>query len=588
MSEQRIEEFKEAIKTDSRKTIASLLARYSGVTEALDAPLFKWGQPALAAVRSVETAELLLRHGACVEKVGEWWKPGFGVIPGVDSTVGRFLVDRGAVLSPHAAAALGLTDRLAVMLGDDPECVHAPGGDGATPLHFARTVEMAGLLIDHGAELDARDDDHDSTPAQWLIGERPQVAAYLLERGARPDIFLAAALGDRALAQRLISEEPRCLALRVGKAPMHGIGYKGLGGTILQWSLGFNSYAHQYAVAKGHQKLFDYLYSESDVTTRFLVSSAMGHRSQAEAILAENPDIVASLEELDLELPARYCWETNTSYEAVELMLDLGFPIDTPERSHGYSPLHNAAWGGYADLVDLLIKRGHRVDEKDPAFQSTPLGWALHCCLYEGRHPEGEYGRVAASLIDAGCLWDATVFPTGDRGVDSVLEPRLRQRIDGAALLGDHQAVKKLLDGPPDSDDLALALLGAAKGGHVSLCELLLEAGAPIRVVGVNRSTPLHKAVEGQSQETAELLLSRGAPVGLKTGSGSTALHIGCFVGADQPMIEMLLAHGARAEINAVNDFGSTALDLAISSGHPYLAKLLREKGGLSDSPSPG
>jgi hypothetical protein len=32
-------------------------------------------------------------------------------------------------------------------------------------------------------------------------------------------------------------------------------------------------------------------------------------------------------------------------------MLDLGFPVAHPERSHGYTPLHNAAWAGSGDLV---------------------------------------------------------------------------------------------------------------------------------------------------------------------------------------------------------------------------------------------
>ena len=153
------------------------------------------------------------------------------------------------------------------------------------------------------------------------------------------------------------------------------------------------------------------------------------------------------------------------------------------ERSHGYSPLHNAAWGGYADLVDLLIERGHPVDHRDPVFQATPLGWAFHCCFHEGRHPEGEYGRVTASLIHSGCSWDATIYPTGDPGVDAALEPLLAGRIDGAAMLGDSQAVEALLDGTPDSDTLDLALLGAAKGGHLDLCKWLLEAGAEIRVI---------------------------------------------------------------------------------------------------------
>src|SRR4051794_33765453 len=41
-----------------------------------------------------------------------------------------------------------------------------------------------------------------STPAQWLIGESPEVAGFVFERGAKADIFLAAALGDLALAER--------------------------------------------------------------------------------------------------------------------------------------------------------------------------------------------------------------------------------------------------------------------------------------------------------------------------------------------------------------------------------------------------
>jgi hypothetical protein len=65
-------------------------------------------------------------------------------------------------------------------------------------------VAVAALLLDHGARIDARDEDHDSTPAQWLIGESPEVARFLLERGAKTDIFLAAALGDLAMAGRLV------------------------------------------------------------------------------------------------------------------------------------------------------------------------------------------------------------------------------------------------------------------------------------------------------------------------------------------------------------------------------------------------
>lgn len=188
-------------------------------------------------------------------------------------------------------------------------------------------------------------------------------------------------------------------------------------------ALAFNSYAHQIALLKGHQELFDFLFERSDTTTRLLVCCVLARRSQAEEIATRHPGLIPSLPDADLELLARYCWETNTNYEAVRLMLDLGFPIAHPETTHGYTALHNAAWAGSAALVDLLIERGHPVDIRDPGYNATPLGFAIHDCIVEKRHPEGEFGRVVKSLIDAGSPWDPSIYPTGDPRIDEVLKP---------------------------------------------------------------------------------------------------------------------------------------------------------------------
>jgi ankyrin repeat protein len=322
----------------------------------------------------------------------------------------------------HEVARAGLTDTLRALLARDPSLVDAKGIDARTPLHCAGSVEIATLLLDRGARIDARDQDHDSTPAQWLISESPDVARFLMERGARADIFLAAALGDMTLAERLIAEDRSCLAHRIGKAPeFPPTGYKGRGGTIYQWTLRFNSYPHQIALLKENQAMFDYLYAESDMETRFLVNCVLARRAEAEEIADAHPEIVPQLPAVDLELLARYCWETNTNYAAVKLMLDLGFPVAHPERSHGYTPLHNAAWAGSGDLVDLLISRGHPVDIRDPAYHATPLGYALHDCLVAKGHPEGEFPRVIKALLEAGSPLTDVTYPTGHAGVDEVL-----------------------------------------------------------------------------------------------------------------------------------------------------------------------
>jgi ankyrin repeat protein len=63
---------------------------------------------------------------------------------------------------------------------------------GITPLHqFARKgdVENAGIVLDHGADLDARDEDIRSTPLGWAAKfGRLRMVELLLERGAKPNL----------------------------------------------------------------------------------------------------------------------------------------------------------------------------------------------------------------------------------------------------------------------------------------------------------------------------------------------------------------------------------------------------------------
>ncbi|MBI1787405.1 MAG: ankyrin repeat domain-containing protein [Acidobacteria bacterium] len=529
-----------ALESDDTAAIDALIRDHPNL---LNAPNRR---PAVTLARSVATADWLLSHGADVRAVGAWWAGGIDTLS-VARDVGRFLVERGAALTPHAAAGLGLVDRLADLLSADPSLIDAKGVDACTPLHFARDAATARLLLERGARLNARDEDHESTPAQWLIRQAPEVSRFLLERGATPDIFLAAALGDRRLAERLIAADRACLAHRIGRLPeFPPIGHKGRGGTIYQWTLAFNSYAHQIALLKGHEALFEFLYENSDTPTRLLVSCLLARRSEAEAIAARNPGLVASLPAVDHELVARYCWETNTDYEAVRLMLDLGFPVAHPETSHGYSPLHNAAWAGSADLVDLLIERGHPVDLVDPSYQATPLGFAIYDCTVEKRHPEGAFGRVVKSLIEAGSPWEALAYPTGDTGIDEVLRPRMYQRIDGAALLGDEAALTRLMGATPGPDELTKALAGAAKGGHAALCRHLLQAGAPVNgSTGPNQVTPLMCAVLSASLETVALLLEDGADTGVKNAHGATALQMAVERGREE-MVQLISPPASR------------------------------------------
>lgn len=50
-----------------------------------------------------------------------------------------------------------------------------------------------------------------------------------------------------------------------------------------------------------------------------------------------------------------------------------------PPDAHSHStPLHQAAWGGHADAVRVLLDHGARTDLRDTLWEATPLEWARH------------------------------------------------------------------------------------------------------------------------------------------------------------------------------------------------------------------
>lgn len=163
----------------------------------------------------------LIELGADVNRRSDWsmgpWSPLHSAIINRNSDLAHFLLDHGAILDVHGAAGLGRIDELKQMLDEDPERVTESGGDGCHPLHFADTPEVAQLLLNRGADIEARCVDHYSTPVQYLGNKRPDVARYLFSKGATPDIFSATMADDVAVVERLITENPDVLNARINQ-----------------------------------------------------------------------------------------------------------------------------------------------------------------------------------------------------------------------------------------------------------------------------------------------------------------------------------------------------------------------------------
>ena len=122
----------------------------------------------------------------------------------------------------HEAAKRGHVDTVHLLLeqGADPNAREA--GDNTTPLHWAAAlghVEVVRALLDAGADVHGFGDVHDGDVIGWAtLGQRNnlhrEVVALLLERGARHHIFSAIALGDLDLIRRLVEDNPEALNRR--------------------------------------------------------------------------------------------------------------------------------------------------------------------------------------------------------------------------------------------------------------------------------------------------------------------------------------------------------------------------------------
>jgi Ankyrin repeat len=167
--------FKTAVEGGDVDQVRQLLLSHTDLVSMINQPIFGFKSPAVHVARTnLELLDLLLARGADLNARTSWEKGGFGVLEQVSPEDAAPLVARGAGIDIWAAANLGMMAELAALIAGDRFLVHAKGGDGKRPLHFARTIKTARFLLEHGAEIAALDEDHDSTRRSTLstIGPR--------------------------------------------------------------------------------------------------------------------------------------------------------------------------------------------------------------------------------------------------------------------------------------------------------------------------------------------------------------------------------------------------------------------------------
>jgi ankyrin repeat protein len=411
--------FKASIEAGDVDQVRQLLQAHAHLVNRINEPMFSFSSPAAHVARAnLALLDLLLTCGADLNARSEWEKGGFGILEQVSPDEAAPLIARGARIDVWAAANLGMMAELAALIAREPLLVHAKGGDGKRPLHFARTIEIARFLLDHGAELDALDDDHSSTPAQHLIGDRTEVAGFLVAQGARSDLLLAVALGDPALVQRHLDAEPRAIAMRVDQDWFPMVDTAANGGHIYQWTLGFHVSAFDIARSRNHTEVIELLLDRAGPLDRLMDALWRGDDARADTIVAADPQLVARAPEKVLRQVADAARNNNAA--AVRTMLGRGFPV-TARSQHGAMPLHWAAFHGNPDMLADVLRHDPPIDATDREFGGTPMGWLIHGALGSWGFSTRRHPECVLPLLDAGAQVDEAALPTGHDELDRVL-----------------------------------------------------------------------------------------------------------------------------------------------------------------------
>jgi uncharacterized protein len=272
--------------------------------------------------------------------------------------------------------------------------------------------------------------------------------------------------------------------------------------------------------------------------------------------------------------------------DRVRALIDKGADVNARDSS-GKTALMYAAGRDHLDILTVLLQRGADVNAK--TIDATPKwlnGWTA--LMYAGNHGNCNAVRV---LLDGGANANATaddgasvlMQATGCR--DDIVGAVQRTDADfakgntgamglaSAALSGDARAVRSLLDKGADvnakTNDGGTPLMFAAVMGHVDVMRLLIERGADINARNNTGDTALLLVIENASDADAmrALVALRGA-------------NRGTLGGAPEPIasiVRVLLDN--RADVNATNDNGATALMYAAQRCDEVTVHLLLDMG---------
>jgi len=414
--------------------------------------------------------------------------------------------------------------------------------DNQNLLHFARSKEVAELLIAKGADVNAKGA-YGWTPLHIAaLSDRIKVAQTLIAKGAdinawtgsqyfnRTPLFLAR---SPEMAKLLIAKGADVNAKnKNGLTPLHTARSKAIAKILLAAGAKINIKEDNARNGKG--------------TTLLHNAAKIGFKELVQQLIKDGANV--AIRDSYKRTPLHYA---TTKEVAALLMLD----INAIDQS-GNTPLHLAVDRGSQDIAELLIANGARVNARNANGQ-TPLYRAIAI----------GHNEIAALLINNG---------TDVNNIDGSGTTPLHK----AAHYGTVEILKLLIAKGAEiniQDNQRKTPLDIAVDLKLQdTVALLISKNPDVNSEDKEGRTLLHIAVDFKLEDVAKQLIAKGAFVNAKNNLLQTPLHLAVAQGS-QDIAELLIANGAR--VNARNANGQTPLYQAIAIGHNDIAALLIKNG---------
>uniref|UniRef100_A0A2K6M5A7 Death-associated protein kinase 1 n=1 Tax=Rhinopithecus bieti TaxID=61621 RepID=A0A2K6M5A7_RHIBE len=252
------------------------------------------------------------------------------------------------------------------------------------------------------------------------------------------------------------------------------------------------------------------------------------------------------------------------------------YDVNQPNK-HGTPPLLIAAGCGNIQILQLLIKRGSRIDVQDKG-GSNAIYWAArhghvdtlkflneNKCPLDVKDKSGETAlHVAARYGHADVAQLLCSFGSNPNIQDKEEETPLHC----AGWHGYYSVAKALCEAGCNVNiknrEGETPLLTASARGYHDIVECLAEHGADLNACDKDGHIALHLAVRRCQMEVIKTLLGQGCFVDYQDRHGNTPLHVACKDG-NVPIVVALCEANCNLDIS--NKYGRTPLHLAANNG---------------------